>query len=421
MLKKKSLWVVAAIVVIGALVYFFGINRSTGNDVSSMEVNTGSIKQTLDVSGKITSDDVQEIIVAAGADVLEVMVNEGDRVAKGDILAVLDTSELKTRLDKLRINLEQVEADLRISDGASDKQILQNNLQKANEELSNTQREYQITLANLEDIKVLYENGAVSQVELENQENALKNLESRVKTAELNVQDAKLRYSDLGSTTSSTAGSLERQKRSILLDIRQLENQIEDSKLIAELEGIVVSFELKANRTTGDSSKVIVQKTDRFLFEALASQEDAVNIEKGQEASVIVAGLTKPFQGQVVKIGNKAEIDSSSGSTTPKVKITIELSKVDDSLVSGYDADANIIIGRVEDVLLIKNETIKEDDEIGSYVFIVEGGKAIITPIKKGITNMYMTEVKEGLNQGDIVILNPEEELQGGSAVRIIE
>ncbi len=421
MLKKKGFLIIVSVIGIGALIYFFGINRSTEIEVNSMEVTEGSIEQRLDITGKVISEDIQEIVVPAGTEVLQVMFEEGENVIKGDVLAVLDPSQLETSLAKQIINLEQVEADLKVAGGSADRQILQNNLQKAQESLSTVQRDYEISKEKLEDIKILYENGAISLSEYENQENALKSLESSVKTAALNVEDAKLRYSDLGSTTSSTTGSLERQRRSILLDIEQLKEQIADTKIIADLDGTVVSLEIKANRAVGTDSKIVVQDTEKFLFEAFVTQEDAVNIKRSQNASIKVIGIEGDYKGTIAEIGNKAETDPSSGSSSPKVKITIQLSAVDDRIVSGYDADAQVITGSVDNVLLVNNEAIREDGDIGAYVFTMENGIAVKTSVQRGITDRYLTEIVDGLELGDIVVLNPPEELQNGSAVITVE
>ncbi|WP_409228322.1 efflux RND transporter periplasmic adaptor subunit [Gudongella sp. SC589] len=421
MTRKKGLLIIGVIIGIAALIYFFVINRSPEVKVSSMEVVEGSIQQSMDIAGKIISEDIQEILIPAGTEVLQVMVKEGDRVSKGDVLAALDPSELQTRLAKLRINLEQVEADLRMAGGSADRQILQNNLQKAQEALSSVQRDYETAKDNLGNLKVLYENGAISLSEYEYQENALKSLESSMKSAKLNVEDARLRYSDFGATTSSTTGSLDRQKRSLLLDIQQLEKQIEDTRITADLDGTVVAMELMENRTVGREAEVVVQNTERFKFEASVTQEDAVNIRPGQDATIKVSGISNEYSGQVVEIGSKAEIDSSSGSSTPKVKVTIALNEADDRLVSGFDADAEITTGMVENVVLVKNEAIREDDQAGSYVFTIENGFAVKTPVTRGITDRYLTEIKEGILLGDRVILNPPQELEDGSAVSVTE
>lgn len=421
MTKKKGFLLLGAIIVVAALIYFFGINGSSGIEVSTMEVVEGSIQENLDITGKVISEDIQQIFVPAGTEVLQVMVKEGDMVSRGDTLAVLDPSELQTRVEKLRINLEQVEADLRMTGGSADRQILQNNLQKAQESLSTAVRDYETSKAKLDDMRVLYENGAISLAEFENQENALKSLESSVKSASLNVEDARLRYSDFGTTSSSTAGSLERQKQSLLLDIQQLEDQIDDTRIIADLDGTVVVLDLVENRTLGREAEVVVQDTSKFQFEALVTQEDAVNIQRGQDATIKVSGLSNEYTGKVVEIGSKADVDPSSGSSTPKVKISIELNEVDERLVSGFDADAQITTGMVQDVLVIKNEAIREDDQLRSFVFKLENGIAVRKPVTKGITDRYLTEIIEGLQLGDIIILNPPLELEDGRAVSVIE
>jgi multidrug efflux pump subunit AcrA (membrane-fusion protein) len=71
--------------------------------------------------------------------------------------------------------------------------------------------------------------------------------------------------------------------------------------------------------------------------------------------------------------------------------------------------------------MVVKNEAIREDDQGEQFVFTVVDGAAVRTPITSGITDRYLTEIKEGLGLGDIIILNPPQELEDGSAVSTTE
>ena len=420
MTRKKGILGLVILIAIVAGVFFVLNGGSSAIDARSMVAYRGDIRQTVQIAGKVVSDDIQEIRIPSGTKVLEVFAKEGDFVRKGDLIALLDPSDFETNLAKTRISLEQVEADLSTAGGSVDRQILQNNLNKANENLEMARRDYEIARLNLEDMKILLENGAISRAEFENQENLLKSLESSVNTSILNAEDARLRYSDFGSSTSATRESLERQRRSLLLDIEQLQRQIEDARIVADMDGKIVSSALIAERTIGFETSLVIQDMSRFLFEAFVPQEDAVVIERGQVGDVTVTGLLKAYKGKVSDIGSRAELDPASGSSTPKVKITLVIDNPDERLVSGYDSDAQITLGTAENVILVKNEALRQDSE-GMFVFRVNNSKAEKTYVTTGITDRFLTEIQEGLDEGDRVVLNPPEEIQDGSDINVMD
>lgn len=421
--KKKIIFIVVLVVLVLSLAYFLLNGSDKGLEVSTIEVSNTNILRTVDMSGGIFANEIQEITLPQGIRVLKVNFLENDPVKVGDVIGILDTSQLNIQLEKAKINLNQLEADIKdpgrkIPSG--DRGILANNIDKANESYKKAEGDLSLAKERLEDLRILYENGAISQAELNNQINLVGTLEVGLKTASLNVKDAKLKLSDYSNQTATTRDDLTRQRQASLLDIEAIKDDIEDSTIKAEINGLITKLDLKENRLTKDNELVRIQDPNSFKFIALVPQEDALLIEKDQKAKVVIAGVANEYQGIVSSKSKTASVDQSSGSSTPKVEIKIDILNEDNYFVSGFDADARVETGLVENTLSLNNEAIKKDEGGNYFVFLVDSNnKAKKTIIETGLTDGYKTQIVSGLSLGDKVVSNPPIELKDGSLLKI--
>ncbi len=110
--KRKvlvSILVILCAAIIAGVLYMF-FKPDPLPQVSAAKVTRGSITQTLDMSGKVSSSQKGNFIPIDGTKVLTVNVKVGEYVKKGDVLATFDTSSLNTVLaDKQQAYLTAVE------------------------------------------------------------------------------------------------------------------------------------------------------------------------------------------------------------------------------------------------------------------------------------------------------------------------
>ena len=422
MKKKKIIIIILVVLLVLAAIYFIVGGSNKGIEVSIIEVGESSIVKTVEMSGSVYANDNQEIQIPMGIKVKEVYFGENEPVKKGDIIAVLDSVDLNLKLEKAQITLAQIEADIKnpASKIGTDSGVLSNNIEKASESYKKAESDLISAKEKLEDLKILYENGAISESELKNQMSTVSDLEINLKTASLNEKDAKLRYSDYYSQTSDIKSNLARQRQSSLLDIESIKNNLEDSIIRAEISGVIINFKLKKDRETNKNEFISIQDPSSFMFKAMVPQEDAILIGKDQKASVVIAGVSGNYNGLVSSKAKTASIDQSSGSSTPKVEITIDILNEDNSLVSGFDADATVETGVVENTLSLNNEAIKKDEDEAYYVYLIDSNsKAKKTIIETGLRDWYKTQIISGIELMDKVVRNPPMEIKDGSVLKI--
>ncbi len=159
---------------------------------------------------------------------------------------------------------------------------------------------------------------------------------------------------------------------------------------------------------------IVVADLNRLQVDAYVDETDIGKVKLGQEASITVEAYSKrPLKGKVVKIASGSTIQQ--GVVTYDVTIAIK----DEKHRLKPDMTANVVLqtGKLSNVLVVPSVAIKVSTK-GSTVNVVTKaeGKTVITPkrVKTGGNDEANTEIREGINEGDTVVLAGMESGKGG-------
>src|ERR671937_977488 len=113
-MSRKNILITIAVVlvaagVVGANLYF---RRDTGVTVTTDVIKTRDLEAIVSASGKIQPKRLVNISADTPGRVVNLAVNEGDRVTKGQFLLQIDPKSLRTRVDSGTASLEAAEASL---------------------------------------------------------------------------------------------------------------------------------------------------------------------------------------------------------------------------------------------------------------------------------------------------------------------
>lgn len=94
--KVKKGCIIAGVILVVAIVVVFAVNPMGKNMIyTEVTAETRDIMTYLEFSGNIEASDVSQIYAKTNARVKEVLVEEGEKVKKGDVIAVLDSDEIE--------------------------------------------------------------------------------------------------------------------------------------------------------------------------------------------------------------------------------------------------------------------------------------------------------------------------------------
>jgi multidrug efflux pump subunit AcrA (membrane-fusion protein) len=135
---------------------------------------------------------------------------------------------------------------------------------------------------------------------------------------------------------------------------------------------------------------------------------DVDKIKVGQEVDVGIDAYPElKFKGHVEKVGLIAKEKGRWGTSDVKTfDVDILLDGTDPRLKPGMSAKSTIHVNKLEDVVCVPVEAVFEEN--GKYFcYALKFGKRAKVEIQTGQNNDNFVEVKEGLKEGDTVVLSP--------------
>ena len=147
-----------------------------------------------------------------------------------------------------------------------------------------------------------------------------------------------------------------------------------------------------------------------LLLDLEVPEVDINRIQLGQTANLTFdAILGREYKGQVVEVARVGD----TGQNVVNFTVTIELMDVDEIVRPGMTAAVNIIVTKLENILLIPNRAVRLS-EGQRVVYILKDGTPTAVKITIGATSESFSELVEGdLTEGDIVVLNPPADISG--------
>ncbi len=153
-LKKRWLWIVLVIIVVGGVYYWFSTNQPPAVEYSTELVKQGELIQSVSATGEVESANNINLNFKTTGKLSYLDVDEGDKVTSGQILARLDSAGLSALVQQYRANLYSAQADLeRVLAGASaeDVALVEERVMKAENDLNSLLREQTNDLALYQD------------------------------------------------------------------------------------------------------------------------------------------------------------------------------------------------------------------------------------------------------------------------------
>lgn len=381
--NKKSIWIwIVVLIIVVASIYFISLkNKEAGSavEVTVSKVEKGDLVSLFSTSGVVESKSKQEFYIFSPTKVLKVYVSVGDQVKKGDRLLELETQDLSIQYQIAKKQLEMAQIQL---------EALKNLKQKQTEQS-------QIPTPSLPQQAPASEQSIPHQTQAQFQQpTSSLSLDDQIKLQEKQVEIAELN----------------------LKSIQQNMNKMQ-KYVTADFDGTVTSLNAKENNyfTSTQFPAITVEDLQNLQVVLDVNPYDAVSLSEGQQAYIHFAGKT--FEGKVNKISPTAVKVMSQTGGDSVVKVYVDILNNDGTIKPGFKVDVDIKIGEKKDTIKIPSEAVVTDKNGNEFVYVVENGIAKQRKVKTGLVSDLETEILEGVNVGDKVILNPSAAIKDGVKV----
>ena len=355
------------------------------------KVERGEIARSVVATGKVEPLTKVEVKSKASGLVKSVLVDYGQRVSRGQIIAELDKEQLQATLREQRAALQATEATLNSTRAA----VERDKVEAENPDLP-------FIKSNFERSKQLFERGVISRTDFENAEKAYQ--------ISLNKQLAAQRG------VVVTQADVERARAEVArarATVERAEDDLRNSTIVSPIDGVVLSRDVEPGDAVssilvlGSEATLVctLGDTSELYIKGKVDEADIGKVYLGQISRITVESFKdKKFTGAVTKISPLgAEKDNV---TTFEVRVSIQ--DPGQELKANMTANAEIILEEKTGVLLIPEAAVVYEKDKSTVVEVPdptsETGRRKV-PVKLGLSNGVKTEVLEGLSEGDEIVL----------------
>jgi HlyD family secretion protein len=395
--KKRRKRIIIISSVVGVVLLFVGglaafSRGGTKIDPSKLaKVEKGDLAKSVVATGKVTPILKVEVKSKASGIVKKLLVDYGDTVKKGQLLAQLDKVEIEAQVEQSRAALLAAEANL--SSSQADYERAKVDAEGPDVPLLKRQYDRNTEMA---------KDGVVSAQALDDADRNYKMAlnKQNVAKAQMAVLKAKIAQSQAEKTRDQA-------------NLKQLEEQLSYTDITSPLDGIVLSRDVQMGDAvssilvlgSGATLVMTLGDTSEVYVKGKVDESDIGKVYLGQPARIKVESFKdKTFFGKVTKISPMGV--EKDNVTTFEVRVSIN--NPGGELKAEMTANAEIILEEHKNVLQIPEGAILYDKDKKASVEIPDskakdGKKKLAVNI--GISNGAKTELLSGLKEGDQVVL----------------
>lgn len=248
---------------------------------------------------------------------------------------------------------------------------------------------------------------------VENAPDMIKDAELAFKSAQEKLEDKKTALEDLKAGADDidirNQRNIVAQKEQALLSAKE---DLSNCFIRAPFNGVVAKIYVKSGDTVSSNAALATLITKQQIAEIDFNEIDAAKIKTGQKAVLSFDAVEDlSISGEVITVDSIGAV--SQGVVSYNVKIAFDTQN--ERIKPGMSVSADIIIEAKQDVLVLSSSAVKQQAGV-SYVQIVVAtasisGSAIpdsdlrVQEIQTGLTNDTMTEITNGLEEGDIIVV----------------
>jgi HlyD family secretion protein len=445
--RKWKAWLIAIALVVVAAGVIASVKYSRQGIVT---VQTGRVVRqdlasSVTASGEIKPKNYINIGTNAmtASRLTEILVKEGDRVHKGQLLARLESVQPEADVAAQKAAVASAEADSAAAEAS---------LKASDEGLASAQATLDRARADLENSRLNYTRGQqllegklIARQDFDQRRTDFEAKSAAVRAAEADLARTKAQREQMAAQLASNQRRVAQAKAGLA----RATDTLQRTMAIAPLDGVVTNLPVRVGETVvpgiqNSSSSLIMTIADMSLItaEVKVDETDIINVALNQPAEITIDAIpNRTFKGHVVEIGNTAILRSTglaasqsaiSSQEAKDFKVVIAMDNPPEEIRPGLSCTAKVTTATRKNALTIPIQalTVRQRGDLEQRqdgktvraaaktdpaaekarkeelqgVFVVKDGKAVFHKVDTGITGATDIEVLNGLGEGDQIV-----------------
>ncbi|WP_312701480.1 efflux RND transporter periplasmic adaptor subunit [Sedimentibacter sp.] len=398
--KKKS--VIIILIAILAVPVIIALNKNKGPVevfVNAVSLEKKSIEQTISVKAPLEGIEKVDVVSPLNYEIIDIKVKEGDVVLKDQVLAELDSEELKEQItsEENRIALAQLELQDRLK-------AMQIEYDKALLRVKELEDSYKINME-------LLENEIITQESFDKIKSSLS--EAKKGLESYNAVDGKI------VSSPSEAKRIEIQKQELEKKKKDLDKVFIKSPIDGTITRVNVNLGRYARDTEGEKAMFVVENLSKLQMKVSISEYDIEKVHIGQEVEIYSDVLKDGVaRGVVARISPTAE-QKDNNAMERVIPVVIDVTERPGNLIAGVIASAKIKVDKAENVFVVPSGALLQDENNNLKLFTLNEDNTLKSvTVEAGIETELETVIDGSeLTEGMDIVVNPDMSYTDGMTV----
>jgi HlyD family secretion protein len=425
---------------IGVLLLIVTVLRPAPILVDIGTVQRGELQVTVDAEGKTRVRDRFTLAADTDGHLERILLDEGDPVRAGEIVARIDPLPLNASVEEALGRLAEWKAERA---GVATQRPKPETLEQARTRIHAAQAKQRLAearvvqaRADLEQAKrdrersqYLEARGAISGKEREiaelNEIIKAKQLEADILAANAEASEVKVAQAALAVLQKEQTDPdyllkvYDARIASTQAELSKLRDEAARTDIHAPVSGRVLRILQKSAQFVTDGTPLLEignPKQLELVIDVLST--DAMKIKPGDAIAIDLGTETNPLRAKVRRIEPSAFMKVSAlGVEEQRVNIIGDFVDSSASFGDAYRVEVRIVVWEGKNVLKAPISALFRCQQSDWCVFVVENGRAVRRQVAIAHRNELEAEIRQGLQEGETVILHPTEQIDAGSRV----
>ncbi|NJL87745.1 MAG: efflux RND transporter periplasmic adaptor subunit [Leptolyngbyaceae cyanobacterium SM1_1_3] len=421
--KRPAAWIVGLLAVgiltTGAIAFGILRSRVPPYELADYTTTVEATALTVQITASGTVKPVKTVNLSPkNAGILaEIYVEQGDRVAAGDLIGRMEANDLEAQLRQNQASLAEAEAQLTdLRQGSDAEQIAQARagVETAQAQLRDAQARRDLASDRLSRNQQLYAQGAISANELDSLNSEARIAQAAIDQARSQINDAQQRLQDLrNNPDADEIAQAEARVAQAQAQVDAGRIRVEDTLIRAPFAGIItqkfategafVTPTTSASSATSATSTAIVAVASDLEVVAEVPEADIGKIRPGQSVEIRADAVPdETFRGEVRLIAPEAVEQQN----VTLFEVRIQLLEGQERLRSNMNADVAFIGDAVADALVVPTVAVVTQEGQPGVLIPGDRNRIRFRPVTLGSQVGDQIQILDGIQAGDRVFID---------------
>jgi HlyD family secretion protein len=367
----------------------------------------GSIRNIVTADAILYPQDQANIVPKISAPVRRFLVQRGDHVKQGQLLAELESRDLAAAALATRGQFAQAESNYRSTSGAS----VPEQLTKAQTDVDSARQGLEAAKNLLDSREQLFKQGALARKLVDEAQVAHAQARAQSETADQHLKALQSVAKD--EQIKSAAGQLETAKG----QYEAAQAQVQYAEIRSPINGVITDRPFYAGEMASTGAPLLtVMDMSSVVARVNMGQEQAKDIKVGAETTLTPADGGEMVTGKVIIVSPAVDLNSTT------VQVWIQAKNPGERLRAGASVHVAILAETIDGALVIPAVAILASDEGGSMVVVIDDKNvAHQTKVDIGVKEEDLAQVVAGVSAGARVVTVGGLGLEDKAKVRIMK